>query len=45
MFTSYFNHYAQTELDIPAAPGIAPDISRLAKGPTAMVRERATHFC
>lgn len=23
MFTNYFNHYAHTELDIPAAPGIA----------------------
>jgi hypothetical protein len=23
MFTDYFNHYARTELDIPAAPGIA----------------------
>jgi fructoselysine-6-P-deglycase FrlB-like protein len=23
MFTNYFNHYAKTELDIPAAPGIA----------------------
>jgi tellurite resistance protein len=23
LFTNYFNHYAHTELDIPAAPGLA----------------------
>lgn len=25
LFTNYFNHYAQTELDIPAAPGLTTD--------------------